>query len=187
MYKLSFRSLSVALIVAALVTTQFAFSGTVAQTPDSPDGCTLSPVTVPLFDATPAAAIAATPATTSTVTEIDEAEIRDAIGVIVACINSSDAAYQYAIFTDRYLAEQLADPTQTYQPQFEQQLDRGETDSESAFSLVGVPEVSLQPNGMVLATILLSNGDRVFSDTVLLANVEGVWLIDSIEDFDPPR
>ena len=186
MHTMTFRLLPVALILAALVTTQIALSGAGAQTP-APEGCTLSPVTLPLFDATPAAVIAATPATTSGVMEVDEDEIRSAIGVIVACINSNDAAYQYAIFTDHYLAEQFADPTQTYQPQFEQQLARGETDTDSGFSLVGIPQITPQANGMVSATILLSNGIRVFNDTVLLAYVDGVWLIDSIEEFDPPR
>lgn len=67
----------------------------------------LDPLTLPLFDATPAARIAD----------------------IVDCINSGDPALQYAIFTQCYLAGQVADPSVTNQPAFEQHLSRGPSTS----------------------------------------------------------
>lgn len=94
-----------------------------AQT--SVDDCPLEPLTLPLFGATPAAIVAASPIAINPEANVDEAAIDQAIEDIVACINSGDPALQNAIFTERYLAEQFADPAQAYQPRFEVELSMG--------------------------------------------------------------
>lgn len=149
--------------------------------------CPLEPLTLPLFDATPAAQVAATPLAAAPEASIGEEAILAAVEDLVDCVNTGDAAYQYAIFTRRYLAERLADSSATYQPAFEQQLSQGPTDVEESFELVGVSDIAPLDGGLVTVTIELAGGGATYRDTLVLANVDGVWLIDAIEELDPPE
>ncbi len=147
--------------------------------------CELNPLTLPLFDATPAVLIAATPNASTVAGDTSDEAILAAVEEIVDCINTGDAAYQYAIFTGRYLAEQFADPSATYQPAFELQLSLGPADVEETFALTGISEVTVRDDGRVSVVVELSAGGSTYRDTLVLANVDGTWLIDSIEDLDP--
>ena len=122
-------------------------SGAVAQGDTS--GCVLDPLTLPLFDATPAARIAATPVSSTLVIDTSDETIRGAVEDTVDCINTGDPAREYAIFTQRYLAGQFADPSISYQPAFEQQLALGPTDVEQSFDLIGISNVIVLESGFV--------------------------------------
>jgi len=159
-------------------------SGVMAQTPDD-TACSLDPVTLPLFDATPAASIASTPVVSTTDSSFDE--IRDAIAVLAVCMNSGDAAFQYAIFTDRYLASLFADPTMTYQPEFEEQIALGPIQPEGQLRIVDVAEIDRLYDGRVSVTVTIASAASTFEDTLILANVDGVWLIDDVVELNPPR
>lgn len=155
------------------------------QVPGSP-ACRLSPVTLPLFDATPAAVIAATPvAAVAGAAPADTATIEGAIATIVACINMGDPALRYAVFTDRYLAKQLADPTVTYQPAFEQRLDVATDPDIPQFSIVSIEEVVPLDDGRVSVVVTLAADGMRYEDRLVLAYVGGDWLIDEVELIDP--
>ncbi len=153
------------------------------------DVCPLEPLTLPLFDATPAAIVAASPVATpdaaNPVAVVDEAEIDAAVEDIVACINTGDAALQYAIFTERYLAEQFADPTVAYQPRFELDLSMGPGAGEASFELIDLTGMAPLEGGRVSVTVELAAGNAMYRDTLILANIDGVWLIDAIGELDP--
>jgi hypothetical protein len=180
------RAQAIVVAGAAWLLVAMAWSGAaVAQ--DGEATCTLDPVSLPLFDATPAAALAGTPVDVPDDIQVDDATIEDAVIQIVACINTNDPAYQYAIFTDRYLAEQFADPTQTYQPAFELQISFGPSQEPGSMELEGISGIEQLESGQVSVVVELTNSVSVFRDTLILVPVDGVWLIDSIAAFDPPR
>jgi hypothetical protein len=144
--------------------------------------CTLSPVTLPLFDATPASVIAATPAAAQGAA--DAGAIEAALETIVTCINSPDPALRYAVFTDRYLAERLADGA-VYQPAFERQLDTGASAADSRFALEAIEDVVTEDDGRVGVTVTLTTEGQAFTDRLVLAYVDGDWLIDEVELIEP--
>ena len=75
----------------------------------------------------------------------------------------------------------------TNQPAFELQLSLGPADVEETFELVGVTDTTVNDGGLVAVTIELTGGGATYRDTLILANVDGLWLIDSIEELDPPQ
>lgn len=162
-----------------------ALGGALAQ-PESGE-CDLEPLTLPLFAATPAAQIAATPAATSPGVVPDEETIREAIDTIVECVNTGEPSYQYAIFTERYLAGQFADPAETYQPQFEYDLSLGPADVVPVFELVSASDITILADGRVSVTVEVASAGTTYRDIFTLANVDGVWLVDEVEQLDPSR
>lgn len=149
--------------------------------------CPLPPLTLPLFAATPAAEIAATPIAVADVPVLDEAGAESAMSVIVSCANSSDVAIAYSIFTERYLASLFADQTETYQPAFELQIANGSTEPESTFELTSINSVTALPDGRMEVVASVSSASSTFTDTFILVLVDGNWLIDDVTDFDPDR
>ncbi len=178
-----FRIAWIALFLVVGFAAGAGLSGAAAQ-PETGE-CVLEPLTLPLFEATPAVQIAATPIAPEINADSGDEAILAALGKIVDCINTGDAAYQYAIFTQRHLAEQFADPTQAYQPEFELQLSQGPADVEEIFELVDVSNITLRDDGLVSVLVELSAGGSVYRDTLVLANVDGAWLIDSVDNLDP--
>lgn len=174
-----------AMLAAAMTLTSVTLP--IASAQPSPTGCTLAPLTLPLFDGTPAARIAATPVASEAESGADPGTIRRAVEVIVACINSGDPAYQFAIFTERYLAAQLVDPSVTNQAEFERELSLGPSLNAETFDLIDVSGVERRDDGRVEVVVELAAGGATYRDTLLLANVGGVWRIDAVEEFDPPR
>lgn len=174
-------------LLAILFALIMSCGGALAAAQPAPGDCSLEPLTLPLFNATPAAQIAATPVADGPKQDVDEAFIEDAVAVIVACMNTGDAAYQYAIFTERYLAEQLADPTVTNQAAFERRLSLGPSGDPGLFALVGVADVEALDGGRVSVVVELDAGRTTYRDTLILANVDGAWLIDEVRELDSPR
>lgn len=146
--------------------------------------CQLSPLALPLFDGMPPAIVASTPL--PQVEAISEDAIRSAIAGIVACINSGEPQRMFAIFTTRYLAEQFADPTRTYLPELEQRLARNLPEPSGQFTLVEVRNIALMVDGRVKATVVLASTTATYRDSLILANQNGIWLIDGVARFDPP-
>lgn len=150
--------------------------------------CVLKPVTLPLFRATPAAIIAATPAVIAAGDDRpapDTTTIEPAIEAIVACINSLDPTLRYAIFTDHYLALNLSDSDGTYQPAFEQQLDAGVDSDVPQFAIEATEQVTPLDDGRVSVMVTLSANGVLYQDRLVLADVGGTWLIDDVELIDP--
>lgn len=186
MLDISTRPGRIAAIALLAVLAALSSSGVLSQTPVA-NPCALVPVSLPLFDATPAAEIAEAPLVTTTDSPLDENEIRSAVEVLVECMNSGDAAYQYAIFTDRYLARLLVDPDLTYQPQFERQLALGPMEPGGGLRLIDVREIALLDDGTVSVIVELASSVTTYQDTLILAQVDGVWLIDAVVELDPPE
>lgn len=189
---MSMRKAGIRMVVASVMTWVAVVGGSLAASaqevsPGQP-ACMLPPVTLPLFDATPAAAIAATPAapvvTGDDPPAADAATIGAAIDTIVACINNPDPALQYAVFTDRYLAEQLADDA-IYQPEFELQLAAGSSTGTARFTVDAVEDIAAEADGRVGVTVTLSADGQTFTDRLILAWVDGDWLIDDVELLEP--
>jgi hypothetical protein len=182
----SSRGWLITLLGLLAVVTGHSSPNALGQTPAA-QACALEPVSLPLFDATPAVDIANAPVATTTVFTIDEDEIRFAVETFVECMNSGDAAYQYAIFTDRYLANLFVEPALAYQPQFEEQLARGPTGQAGGLRLIGVKAIKLLDNGTVSLVVEIGAGFTSFQDTLILATIDGVWLIDDVVNLDPPE
>lgn len=156
--------------------------------------CSLSPVTLPLFDATPAAAIAASPAPLTglagrPLTDDEQAEVEDAVRTIVTCINTGVPKDEYAIFTPRYLATLFTGPHPAYQPAFEQMIAEGGTRQTPAvppFVLKSVTDGTMLEDGRMVVTIALAGRQTTFHDTLVLVKTGKHWLIDEVTRFDPP-
>jgi hypothetical protein len=156
-----------------------------AQSPEA-GGCALAPVSLPLFDATPAAQIAASPAAaTPEVSEaVDDATIETAVEIIFSCINTGDAAYAYAVFTDAYLARLIIE-SEAYQPALELDIDAHAPTASAAFTVETIDAIEQLPDGRVSVTVTYGNGNGSFTDTLVLAQVGDSWLIDEVTTLDP--
>ncbi|HEU0163794.1 MAG TPA: hypothetical protein VFQ54_02050, partial [Thermomicrobiales bacterium] len=118
--------------------------------------CSLDPVTLPLFDATPPGQIvaqsspAASPSAggvTRPASSAEQAELTSAIDVIVACMNTGNPAQIYGIFSDRYLAAMFADPAKAYLPAFEQSLAGPTIPEVPPYTLTSADDFSFLENG----------------------------------------
>ena len=188
--RLCTNRLAVLVLGLAIVTGVTVSSGLAQGTPNvSPSTCSLQPVSVPLFGGTPAAIVAATPAASPAPDPApamaDPAVIMDAASVIVACINTGDPAFEYAVFTPRYIAAQFVDEAGHYQPEFELILDSPAPPVSPSFTLEAVEGIEPQADGRVRVTLVLGSAQATFRDTFLLANIEGQWLIDEVVTLDP--
>lgn len=154
------------------------------------DNCPLQAVSLPLFDATPAADIAATPQIgESHVTDANlEAELVAAAEIIVACSNADDPALRYAVFTERYLATFFLGDQPADQPAFERMIATGSTVTEEPMELIDVADIEVAEDGRVLATLSISTPNRDVNDRLLLAwnSSAAAWLVDDIVELDPP-
>lgn len=150
--------------------------------------CTLPPLTLPLFDATPAAIVAATPVAAGESVPVEEEEIREAVEMIVTCANNTDPKLVNAIFTERFLAERFADPSATYLPAFEQSLDSENGIVPTSLVLDDVEGITPLNDGRVSVVAVISSSTSTFRDTLILASVDGNWLIDGLGELNPaPR
>lgn len=158
------------------------------------NGCALPPVKLPLFGATPAAAIAATPSPVTGIvarpfTDIEQAEAEDAMRTIVACINTGVPKDEYAIFTPRYLAALFTGPHPAYQPAFEQMIAEGgagQSPTVPAFILKSVTNGTILEDGRMVVTIALAGRATTYHDTLVLVQTGKHWLIDEVTRLDPP-
>ena len=151
------------------------------------DACTLAPLTLPLFAASPPAEVAATPVAVEDAPVLDEASAASAMELIVSCSNSGDPAVAYAIFTDRYLASLFADPDEVYLPAFEQQIDQGAVQPDRSLELTEIVSVTPMEDGRVEVVATTAINGTSYTDTFVLAWVDGVWLIDDVTALDPAQ
>jgi hypothetical protein len=167
-----------ALLLVALAALGPAASASAA----SNQACGLDPIALPLFDATPAATIAATPGTSAGAPEPTEAEMREAADRIVACSNDSSQAVRYSVFTDRYLASRFLGDEPADQPAFERMIATGALPQDDTWKLDDVNDIEPRPDGRVAVTLHLSSGDAAIADRLVLAwdAEQGAWLIDDV-------
>lgn len=166
-------------LVAAFGAITLATPSTLAQEPGS---CTLDPITLPMFDATPPAVVASTPQSAAAVADVTNDDARAAVELIVACANETDPALAWAIFTDRYLAEQFIDPTVTNLPAFEQFIDQGETRTPGSLVVDAVGPVTTLEDGRISLEVTVTSGSASYTNTLVLALVDDTWLIDDVLD-----
>ncbi|MGI8485949.1 MAG: hypothetical protein ACR2OU_17020 [Thermomicrobiales bacterium] len=151
--------------------------------------CSLTPLSLPLFNATPPneivgalaspmaspAVLATRPASTE---EIPSVEV--GLSTIEACINTGNPLLVYAVFSTRYLASQYADPLLAYLPAFEQQLGGVTIPIAPPFSFDPVVDMGVLADGRVQLTLNVRRGTEAWTDTLVLVNQEGTWLIDDV-------
>ena len=151
--------------------------------------CVLTPVELPLFDATPASEIPGalgTPASPDDpareATDEEVAAFTDAVDVFLTCINTGEARFANAIFTERYLAAKFADPNILYQPDFEQMIADNIAGLPDAEPLVvdEITDVQVRDDGRISARVTLSSAGTSWSDTLVLKQVDEHWLIDDV-------
>lgn len=146
--------------------------------------CPLSPLTLPLFDATAVAIVASTPLALDSAPGVDDVAITAAMETIVTCANSANPAVANSIFTERYLASLFLDPA-TYLPAFELQLESESTQVVGTLKLDEVVSVTVLADGRVEVVAELHNDSESYTDTFVLAFVGGAWLIDGVPNLDP--
>ena len=144
--------------------------------------CDIPPVSIPLFDATPADVIAATPAVTGDVPQVTEEDVEIAANRIVACANSASQAERYAVFTDRILASTFAGESSLDQPAFERMIATGTVSSAGAFTLESLNDIEVRDDGTIAVTLVIDTPEQIVSDRVLLvwSEEKGAWLIDAV-------
>lgn len=145
--------------------------------------CPLEPVTLPLFNATPAEVIAATPPVSTDAPEPTEEEIRAAAEIIVACSSASEQALRYAVFTDRILANQFIGENPSDQPAFERRIATGAIPDEWTFELEDISDIEQLSEGRVAVTLHISSTEETVTDRAVLAwdSETDAWLIDGFE------
>jgi hypothetical protein len=186
MHRLSLpRTPLVTAIAVAVVVITFSSAPATAQ---SSDGCSLSPVTLPLFDATPAAVIVATPTMDGPAPVASDEEITTAVETIVACANSTSQADRYAVFTDRYLASLFTSEEPADQPAFERMIATGAMPETGTATLSRVTDIVRRDDGRVDVTMHITGRSGTVTDRVTLAwdDTSDSWLIDAIVSLDPP-
>lgn len=151
-------------------------------------GCSLPPVPLPLFDATPPAVIAATPPTHDAAPEASDEEIAAAVEAIIACANSTSQADRYAVFTDRYLAALFMSATPADQPAFERMIATGALPKAGTATLSRVTDIVRRDDGRVDVTMHITGRNGSVMDRVTLAwdGDRQAWLIDAVVSLDPP-
>lgn len=160
--------------------------GTVsAQTPASEVACELTPLTLPLFDATPLATVAAEVSPTP-VGSFSEDQATEVLEQYVACINTGDLTLVWAMFTPRWFAREFADPEVHYLPAFEQMLDNGANPQplQDPIALDAIRSITVRPDGMVDVTATFSSDGESWTDRLTLALIDGEWLIDDVHPVD---
>lgn len=158
-----------------------------------PDRCQVEPLTdAELVDIVDAAASPATPVSaldgeSEPLPEDLRQPIIDTIVESVACTNANDPMRAFALFTDRYLQTRftgegaddlghlLVAITRESAPAAE--IDR--------LALISIDEFQVWPDGAVSVTVVTGNVDATYTDTLVLVEVDEVWLIDQAITTEP--
>lgn len=147
--------------------------------------CSLKPLTLPLFGGTPIAELA-TPQASPAATELTEASATDVLEMYVACTNIGDPTLVWAMFTPRWFSTQFADSEEHYLPAFEYEIATGNAPVVNPLVLESVDEVKRLDDGRYAVTATFSSGEQRWTDQLILANVDGQWLIDDVVLVSPP-
>lgn len=148
--------------------------------------CTLTPLTLPLFDGTPVAELATPQASPASAT-LSEEEATALLEMYVACTNTGDPTLVWAIFTPRWFSTQFADSEEHYLPAFEYEIATGNTPVVNPLALESVDDVERLPDGRYGVTATFTSGEMRWTDQLILANIEGQWLIDDVVLVSPPN
>lgn len=148
-------------------------------------GCSLTPLTLPLFDATPVAEFA-TPAATPATEVLTEEEATEILELYVACTNTGDPTLVWAIFTPRWFSVEFADSEEHYLPAFEYEIANGGEAVVNPLALESIDEIEMLADGRVAVTATFSSAELEWTDQLILANVNGQWLIDEVVLVSPP-
>ena len=180
------RSTAILLGLFVLLGSAISAAPAIAQTESD---CVLSQVELPLFDATPASEIpgaTGTPASPDDpardATDDEIAEFSQSIDVLLVCINTGEAKYANAVFTERYIAAKFADPSILYQPDFEQMIAESVGTGLEVEPLV-VDEISgvkIRDDARISGRVTLSSAGTSWSDTLVLKQAGEFWLIDDV-------
>lgn len=141
--------------------------------------CELVPLELPLFGGTPIAQFATPTASPEAIPEADLAEIERVLEQYVACVNTGDPTLVWAMFTPRWFSSVFADPEEHYLPAFEQMLDTPGAVAANPLRLEEIHEIA-QDGGTVEVTATFASGDAEWTDTLVLVQTDGQWLIDDI-------
>lgn len=174
---------------AAMAATVGAVLLALAASPASGQGatrCTLPPLTLPLFGGTPVAEVITAATPRAPMVTVSNEEITAALEQIVACVNSGDPVFVYAVFSPRWLAAQFTDPEVHYLPAFERMLDTTTPVQGEPLALTSVETVEPLPDGRVRVRATFTSGVRTWHDTLVLVDSDGVWLIDEVEPATAP-
>lgn len=164
-------------------------SPSVAREQSANTTCSLRPLTLPLFNATPpnevrdgSASSEASPVSLASrpASAQEAAAVEDGLGTIEACINTGNPLLVYAVFSTRYLAAQYADPHLAYLPAFEQQLDGPTIPVDPPFSFDPAEDMRMLADGRVQVTLTVRREAESWTDTLVLVKQDGVWLIDAV-------
>ncbi len=141
--------------------------------------CELTPLTLPLFDGTPVSELA-TPAATPVSVSLDEEEAREVLEMYVACTNTGDPTLVWAMFTPRWFSAEFADSEEHYLPAFEYEIATGNNEVVNPLVLESIDEIEPQEDGRIAVTATFSSGSSSWTDQLIIANIDGQWLIDDV-------
>ena len=156
-----------------------------AQTPVATT-CELTPLTLPLFGATPIAELA-TPQASPLASDLSEAEATEVLAMYVACTNTGDPTLVWAMFTPRWFSTQFADSEDHYLPAFEYEIATGNAPVTDPLKLGSVDAIESLPDGRVGVTATFSSANQNWTDQLILVNMDGNWLIDDVVLISPPN
>ncbi len=174
---------------AMMATLMLALPHSAAAQPLLASDCELNAVTLPLFDATPAAEIpgaVATPASLDAIGQSAPAEDVETFGTaldaLVACVNTGEPEYAYAIFTERYLASLFSDPDCFYQPAFERMIAQGvlAIGDSAPLTVAGIDNVVVLADGRLSGRVVTASAGMSWTDILVLQQVGDDWLIDDV-------
>ena len=148
--------------------------------------CELTPLTLPLFDGTPIAELA-TPQASPVAAALTEEEAQDVLEMYVACTNTGDPTLVWAMFTPRWFSSTFADSEEHYLPAFEYDIANGEQQVVNPLQLDSIDELEQLEDARWGVTATFSSGDMVWTDQLILANIDGQWLIDDVVLISPPN
>ena len=141
--------------------------------------CELTPLPLPLFDATPIEALA-TPVATPATEVLTEDEATEILEMYAASTNTGEPTLVWAMFTPRWFSSEFADSEEHYLPAFEYEIANDEADVANPLILESVDEIELLDDGRVAVTATFSSADIEWTDQLILVNVGDQWLIDEV-------
>lgn len=140
--------------------------------------CTLEPLTLPLFDGTPVAEWSnGEPADVPTP---DTEAVEAILLTYVACANADDPRLVWSVFSPEWFRDQFSDSTIHYLPAFEQRLELESSNTREPLVLEEVIAVESLLDGRLSVRARFSSDGKTWTDTLILVNVDGQWLIDDV-------
>ncbi len=106
----------------------------------------------------------------------------------IACVNANRPLAAFAYFTDGYLSRAFGGANTDALGHLRVALTRTPAPAEPGdqLSLRSISDVTIPAAGELLMTAVTVNADGVYTDRLLLREVDGRWLIDQVISLDPP-